>query len=96
MTEDILPPGMEDTFKVENVTPAVVYLCSEQCQDTGTYVLATGTPGGTLYCRSQIMTSRGQKFDGPPTAEDIMEKWSEITNLDGARFCEEATELFMG
>ena len=96
MTEDILPPGMEDTFKVENVTPAVIYLCSEQCQDTGTYIVATGTPSGTLYCRSQIMTGPGQRFDAAPTAEDIMEKWGEVTNLDGARFCEEAAELFMG
>ncbi|GAB4339559.1 MAG: SDR family oxidoreductase [Candidatus Abyssubacteria bacterium] len=96
MTEDILPPGMEDVFKVENVTPAVVYLCSEQCQDTGAYILATGCPGGTLYARCQVMTGRGQKFDKAPTAEDIMEKWDQIMNLDGARFCEEATELFMG
>jgi NAD(P)-dependent dehydrogenase (short-subunit alcohol dehydrogenase family) len=96
MTEDILPPGMQDVFKVENVTPAVVYLCSEQCQDSGAYILATGTPGGVLYARSQVMTGLGTKFDKAATAEDIMEKWGEITKLDGARFCEEATELFMG
>lgn len=96
MTEDILPPGMEETFKVENVTPAVVYLCSEQCQDTGVYIVATGTPSGIMYCRTQVMTGRGKKFDKLPTAEDIMEKWSEITNLDNARFYEDATQLFTG
>lgn len=96
MTEDILPPGMQDIFKAENVTPAVVYLCSEQCEASGAYIVATGTPNGILYCRSQVMTGPGKKFDGLPTAEDIMQNWGEITKLDGARFCEEATELFMG
>jgi NAD(P)-dependent dehydrogenase (short-subunit alcohol dehydrogenase family) len=96
MTEDILPPGMEDTFKVENVTPAVIYLCSEQCQDTGVYIVATGTPGGTKYCRSQIVTGPGKSFDAAPTAEDLMENWSDVMNLEGAKFCEEAAELFMG
>lgn len=96
MTEDILPPGTQDMFKVENVTPAVVYLCSEQCQDTGTYVVATGTSTGVLYCRAQVMFGPGTKFDKAASAEDIMEKWGEITKLDGARFLEEATELFMG
>ncbi|RJP19835.1 MAG: SDR family oxidoreductase [Candidatus Abyssobacteria bacterium SURF_5] len=96
MTEDILPPGMQDVFKTENVTPAVVYLCSEQCEDSGRYIVATGTPNGILYCRSQVMTGPGKKFDKVPAAEDIMQNWGEITNLNGARFCEEATELFMG
>lgn len=96
MTEDILPAGMADTFKVENITPAVVYLCSEECQDTGYYIVATGIPTGTLYCRSQILTSPGQKYDKRPTVEEIAEKWAAITNLDGARFMEEASELFMG
>jgi NAD(P)-dependent dehydrogenase (short-subunit alcohol dehydrogenase family) len=96
MTEDILPPGMGDTFKVENITPAVVYLCSEQCEDTGYYIVATGIPTGTLYCRSQIMTGPGQKFDECPSVEQIAEKWSGVTNLDGARVMEEASELFMG
>jgi NAD(P)-dependent dehydrogenase (short-subunit alcohol dehydrogenase family) len=96
MTEDILPPGMADAFKVENVTPAVVYMCSEQCEDSGTYIVASGTPDGAKYCRSQIMTGPGQKFEGTPTVEDLGAKWAEITNLDGAKFAEEAAELFMG
>ena len=96
MTEDILPAGMADTFKVENITPAVVYLCSEDCQDTGAYIVATGIPTGTLYCRSQILTGPGQKFEECPTVEQLAEKWNNVMNLDGARFMEEASELIMG
>ena len=96
MTEDILPAGMADTFKVENITPAVVYLCSEDCQDTGAYIVATGIPTGTLYCRAQILTGPGQKFEECPTVEQLAEKWNSVMNLEGARFMEEASELFMG
>ncbi len=96
MTEDILPAGMADAFKVENVTPVVVYMCSEQCEDTGVYIVASGTADGAMYCRSQIMTNMGQKFEGVPTPDDIAGRWGDIMNLDDARFAEEAAQLFMG
>jgi hypothetical protein len=82
LTEDIMPPEAFERSKVEYVTPATLYLCSEQCEDTGTYINA----GNGGFSRSNIMTGLGVRFDAMPTAEDVQDHWAAITSLDGAQY----------
>jgi len=81
LTEDVMPPEFYALATVEKVTPVVLYLCSEQCQDTGMYISAnTG-----WYARSNIVTSPGV-FMKDATAEDIADNWAKITDLTGAKY----------
>jgi NAD(P)-dependent dehydrogenase (short-subunit alcohol dehydrogenase family) len=88
LTSDVLPPDMFDTFKPELVTPAVMYLCSEQCQDTGFYIGA----GGNKFHRYNIVANQGVNIENP-TAEDVAANWSKITDLSGAKFYNNFMEL---
>jgi len=81
LTADVMPPEFFAMATVERVTPVVLYLCSEQCQDTGMYINAdTG-----WYARSNIMTGPGV-FIKNATAEDIADNWAKITDLTGAKY----------
>ncbi|MBN1613051.1 MAG: SDR family oxidoreductase [Deltaproteobacteria bacterium] len=81
MTEDVMPPEMFAKMAPELVTPAVVYMCSEQCQDTGFYINASAGE----FSRSNIVKSP-DVFIENPTAEDIAANWSRITDLTNAKF----------
>ncbi|MFH1092107.1 MAG: SDR family oxidoreductase, partial [Pseudomonadota bacterium] len=70
-SEDVMPPEMFEKLKVEYITPAVLYLCSEQCRDTGLYINALGG----YYSRSAMVTGQGQHFDKIPSPEEIMANW---------------------
>lgn len=89
MTEDVMPPEAFESMKVEYVTPAAMYLCSEQCQDTGLYINAMSG----YYSRSNIMTGPGVRFEDVPTAEDIMENWEAISSLEGAQYFGQTGEM---
>lgn len=82
LTEDVMPPEAFERAKVEYVTPATLYLCSEQCEDTGVYINA----GGGSFSRSNIVTGLGVRFDAMPTAEDVQDQWGAISSLDGAEY----------
>jgi len=81
LTEDVFPPDSFAAMRPELVTPAVMYMCSEQCQDTGFYINA----GGGKFSRSNIVTSPDVVIENP-TAEDIAANWSKITDLKDAKF----------
>jgi len=93
MTEDILPPQLFEKMKVEFVTPAVLYLCAEECNDSGIVVNA----GCGYYSRSAILTGPGAILtDGKeiPTPEKIMENWDKIISLDDPKFFGQINEFF--
>ena len=98
MTEGLLPPQALDRLKPDLVTPAVAYLCSEQCRDSGQVIDA----GGGYYARTQLMESPGIRFDPsqPVTPEMLAAQWSRITDMSGARgFAaanEEVMQVFQG
>ena len=81
LTEDIMPPEFLAMATIEKVTPAVLYLCSEQCQDTGMYINANSG----WYARSNVMTAPGVYINNA-TAEDIADNWTKITDLTGAKY----------
>jgi NAD(P)-dependent dehydrogenase (short-subunit alcohol dehydrogenase family) len=93
LTEDVMPPQFFEKMKPEFITALVVYLCSEQCQDSGAIInCAVG-----YYSRSAIMTGKGVMLsDGKriPEPEEIMENWDKIMNLDGAKTLGQLNEIF--
>ncbi|MEE8400005.1 MAG: SDR family oxidoreductase [Desulfobacterales bacterium] len=88
LTEDVFSPDAFEKSTVDYVTPAVMYLCSEQCEDTGMYIHA----GVGRYSRANIVNGLGVKFDAKPTAEDIRDNWDAISSLEDAEYFPNAIE----
>jgi NAD(P)-dependent dehydrogenase (short-subunit alcohol dehydrogenase family) len=59
------------------VTPAVVYLCSEDCDASGAVVEA----GGGYYSLVQVMEGEGVVLDGEVTADTVAANWEAITDM---------------
>lgn len=92
LTEDIVPPELFRMMKVDFVTPAVLYMCSEQCQDSGIIINA----GLGYFSRSAIMTGEGVILSDKkriPTPEEIMENWNKITSLENPKFFNQLMEM---
>ncbi|MBN1613075.1 MAG: SDR family oxidoreductase, partial [Deltaproteobacteria bacterium] len=94
LTEDVMPPEVFQRLKVEYVTPVVMYMCSEQCQDTGVIVNA----GAGYFSRSAMMTGPGAILTDAsakvPTAEDISDNWAKITSLENPKYFFDANGIF--
>ena len=93
MTEDILPPELLKKMTVEYVTPAVLYMSSEQCTDTGMIINA----GAGYFSRTSMVTGPGTiitEGDKTCTAEDVMENWEKIISLDNPKVFFDANGIF--
>ena len=86
MTSNLMPPEMEEALAPEQVTPAVVFMCSEQAP-TGKIICA----GAGAYAAAQIVETRGMYLGTAPTAEDVAKNWEQISKLD-----DQAEALFQG
>ena len=86
MTEDVMPPDLFEKLKPEFVSPLVLYLCSEGCQESGDVFNA----GMGYFNRAAILTSPGVVVgDGvtPPTVEDIHRNFAAVDLLtEGEEF----------
>ena len=80
LTEGLMPDDMIKALAPETVTPAVLYLCSDEAP-TGIILQAAGG----LYQRVAIVESKGANLGTEATIEDIAEHFGAITDLDGAR-----------
>jgi NAD(P)-dependent dehydrogenase (short-subunit alcohol dehydrogenase family) len=82
MTESLLPPDMKPYMKPELVSPAVAWLCTEECDQNGEIIAATA--GG--YARVQYFVTDGVQFDPgkPVTVEMIQESIGKIRDLSTA------------
>jgi NAD(P)-dependent dehydrogenase (short-subunit alcohol dehydrogenase family) len=92
LTEDIVPPELFKMMKVDFVTPAVLYMCSEQCQDSGVIINA----GLGYFSRSAIMTGEGVILSNKekiPTPEEVMQNWDEITSLENPKLFNQLMEM---
>jgi NAD(P)-dependent dehydrogenase (short-subunit alcohol dehydrogenase family) len=87
MSERAMTAEMFGKLKVEYVTPAVLYLCSEQCQDSGMYINAFGG----YISRSAILTGRG--VTGIKTPEQVMENWNKIISMENPKFHNSLPEM---
>jgi NAD(P)-dependent dehydrogenase (short-subunit alcohol dehydrogenase family) len=83
MTEGLLPPDMVKFMRPEFVSPAVAWLCSEECDANGEII--TATAGN--YARVQYFSSEGVQFDPdqPVTIEMLAEKIGTIRDLSKAK-----------
>jgi NAD(P)-dependent dehydrogenase (short-subunit alcohol dehydrogenase family) len=79
MTENIMPPAMFEMLKPEYVTPAVVFLASEDAP-TGVIISA----GAGVFSSAQIMESRGVHLGKSATADSVAEAWAKISDFSGA------------
>lgn len=80
MTEDIAPQELLDTLPPSFVSPVVAYLLTEECAETGSVFVAGG---GAVYRVAQFQNA-GVRFAEPPSVGLVAERWSEITDMDGA------------
>ncbi len=83
MTEDLIPPHIAVFMKPELVSPAVAWLCSEECDASGEIIAATAGN----YARVQYFQSEGVQFDPdqPVTVDMVAEKIGQIRNLSNAK-----------
>ena len=93
LTEDVLPPDLFARMKPDFITPLVLYMCSEQCDDSG--VMINAVLG--YYSRSAIMTGPGTILsDGEriPAPEEIMENWDKIMSLENPKYFDQLMTMF--
>lgn len=83
MTEGLLPPDIAPYMKPELVSPAVAWLCSDECSISGTIIAATA--GG--FARVQYFVTEGVQFDPehPVTPEMFAEAFPTINDPSTAR-----------
>jgi NAD(P)-dependent dehydrogenase (short-subunit alcohol dehydrogenase family)/uncharacterized OB-fold protein/putative sterol carrier protein len=89
LTEDVMPPDLFEKSKPEFVAPIVMYLCSENCDDTG----AIYNCGMGYFNRAAVLTGPATQLgdlENPATPEQIHENWDKINSLDGAKEIEDA------
>lgn len=86
------PEDSSSELKPEFISPAVTYLCSEQCRTTGDIISA----GGGWYRRVQIVEGRGIKIESQSDAspEMIARNFDSISLMEGARPFASAQEEF--
>lgn len=82
MTEGLIPPQVFERLKPELVSPLVVYLGSEACEETaGLFEVGGGWIGKTRWERSL-----GVGFDPEAgfSPEDVAAHWQQISDFEGA------------
>lgn len=80
---------MIERLKPCHIAPAVLYLCSEECLDSGMYINVFGG----YISRSAIHTGVG--VTGIETPEQIMENWNKIVSMENPVFHNSLPEMVM-
>ncbi len=93
LTEDVLPPEFFEKMKPDYIAPAVLYMCSEECQDSGMIINATLG----YFSRTAILTGPGAILskDGKiPSPEEVRDNWGTITSLEDPKYFNQLPEMF--
>jgi len=82
LTEDIFPPDLFAELKPELIAPVVVWLCHEDCEETGS-IIESAAGWASKYC---LMRGKGALLRNSTTdimsPEDVRTKWDTVTSLD--------------
>ncbi len=83
LTQTVMPQEMVDRLKPELVVPAVVYMVSKECQDSGLVIEA----GAGNFSRAVMVKGPGVQpgIEDPKDAEWCQANWDQITSLEGAQ-----------
>jgi len=82
-----MPEEILELLKPEYVTPLVVFLAHESCEENGNVFEA----GGGWYGTVQSYRSVGKAI-ASATAENIRDSWKQITSMDGSRHFESSKD----
>ncbi|XP_012819283.1 peroxisomal multifunctional enzyme type 2 isoform X1 [Xenopus tropicalis] len=83
LTQTVMPQDLLDALKPEYVTPLVLWLCHESCQETGSlFEVGAGWVGKLRWERSLGAIIR-QK-NRPMTPEAVRDEWAKISDFDNA------------
>ena len=93
LTEDVMPPEMFAKLNPAYIAGIVLYLCSEECQDTG----AIFNAAAGYFSRAAMMTGPGIHLgaEKPPTPEDIRDNFDKINSMAGAKYYAELNAAIM-
>ncbi len=83
LTEDVMPPEMLQKMNPDYIAGIVLYLCAEECPDTG----AIFNAAAGFYNRAAVMTGPGMHLgdaENVPTPEEIRDNWDKINSMAGA------------
>lgn len=80
MTEDLMPPEAEALLTPESVTPAVIFMCSEDAP-SGQIICA----GAGVFAAAQIIESDGMLLGLDASAEDVAANWEKISDMTNAK-----------
>ncbi len=80
MTENLMPPEMIAALKPEYVTPAVVFMVSD---DAPTGVIISAAAGA--FSSAQIVESAGLNLGHSATADDVAANFTKISDFTGAK-----------
>ncbi len=90
MTEALMPPEALEALRPELVTPAVLYLCSEDAPD-GTIIEA----GAGYYSKVEIVEGKGARLSGDVTVDDFAAAFAEITDMSEAKPYKQGGDITM-
>jgi len=82
LTQTVMPESMLEALKPEYVSPVVLWLCHEDCKDTGgLYECGAGYVTKLRWQRSEgaVVRTAGVKM----TPEVVRDNWSKITDFSG-------------
>ena len=90
LTATVMPPDILEKLAPEMIAPAVAYLTSEACQETGIIISA----GGGYFARAAVVEGPGHTFASGEeiTIEKIRDAMDSIKTLEGAKEFGNATE----
>ncbi len=93
LTEDVLPEGIGDKLQPKFNTPIVLYLCSEDNENSGmVFVMGAGWYGRTAIVSGSGVCIGDNKRD--IAVEEIRDNWDKIISLDGAKPLDSGAEVF--
>jgi NAD(P)-dependent dehydrogenase (short-subunit alcohol dehydrogenase family) len=87
MTENLMPPNVLEMLKPEYVTPAVVYLVSDEAP---TGVILTAAAG--VFAAAQLVETDGVNLGHTATADDVAANIAKITDFSNAKHYTQGAE----